>query len=116
MEQPSTSAVKERGAYYTPKLISDFIVNWGLERIHDSIHILEQSCGDGAFLRSLTSSSRLMEGKNVKILAIEMDKKEAKKSRVIGNQLRSNSNITCNTVASEYFSYMMGVKSRANKK
>jgi len=116
MEQPSKSAVKERGAYYTPKLISDFIVNWGLERTHASTQILEQSCGDGAFLRSLRSSSRLMKGKTVKILAIEMDKNEAKKSRVIGNQLRSNSNITCNTVTSEYFSYMMDVKSRANRK
>ena len=116
MEQPSKSAVKERGAYYTPKLISDFIVNWGLERTHTSPHILEQSCGDGSFLRALTSSSSLMEGKNVKILAIEMDKNEAKKSRVIGNQLRSNSNITCNTVTSEYFSYMMDVKSRAKRK
>ena len=116
MEQPDDSAVKERGAYYTPKLISDFIVSWGLKRIHTSAHILEQSCGDGAFLKALNGSSRLMKGKNIKILAIEMDKNEAKKSRVIGNQLRSNPNITCNTVTSEYFSYMMDVRSRAKRK
>ncbi|MDA8690185.1 N-6 DNA methylase [Euryarchaeota archaeon] len=116
MEQPSKSAVKERGAYYTPKVISNFIVKWGLERTHNSAEILEQSCGDGAFLNALTDSSKLMKGKNIKILAIEMDKDEAKKSRIIGNRLRSNSNITCNTVASEYFTYMRAVKSRAKRK
>ena len=116
MEQPSKSAVKERGAYYTPKVISNFIVKWGLERTHNSAEILEQSCGDGAFLNALTDSSKLMKGKNIKILAIEMDKGEAKKSRIIGNKLRSNSNITCNTVASEYFTYMRAFKSRAKRK
>jgi adenine-specific DNA-methyltransferase len=42
---------KLRGGFYTPKIVSDFLVDWA--QIDNNSQILETSCGDGVFLSSI---------------------------------------------------------------
>jgi len=116
MQHNNIDAVKDRGAYYTPKTISDFLVKWGLENQNQSLNILEPSCGDGIFLRSLSESLNLKENRNAKILAVEMDSNEAEKARSEVKVLKNISNVTTEVISSEYFSYMSGNSGRANRK
>lgn len=106
MQQREADAVKERGAYYTPKAISDFLVNWGLKHTINPVNILEPSCGDGVFLRSLCESLSSIEDPNVRILAIEMNRNEAKKASTELKSLKKIPKIISKVVASEYFGYM----------
>lgn len=116
MWQKEIDAVKERGAYYTPKAISDFLVNWGLEKSIPPMNMLEPSCGDGVFLKSLSESLRLRKNSNAKVLAIEMNKNEAKKARKVAKSLKEIPKTTSNVVTSEYFEYMRGSNRRAMRK
>ncbi|WP_097458977.1 N-6 DNA methylase [Mangrovitalea sediminis] len=73
------TAQKLRGGYYTPEKLSDFIVRWISYNNPNSI--LEPSCGDGAFISSLTRVG-------VKVseflgLEIEFDEAEKARSRLI---------------------------------
>jgi len=115
MQQQDIGAVKNRGAYYTPKPISDFLVKWGLENEKQPFDILEPSCGDGIFLRSLTESLTLKMNYNTRILAVEMDRNEAKKARIEVKTLKKIPKITINVATSEYFGYMRGRSKRAKR-
>lgn len=75
MEQNSSQ--KLRGGYYTPKALTDYIINWAFEG-GNKLNILEPSCGDGAFLESLISKINLTD---TKCTAIELEIEEAEKSR-----------------------------------
>ena len=48
------SEQKLQGSYYTPKWLSDYIMQWVLQE--NSKQILEPSCGDGVFFESLDDS------------------------------------------------------------
>lgn len=69
-------AKKLRGGFYTPKSIVDFILKWGF---NESINykILEPSCGDGIFLKRIKENQYQYD----KIKALELNSKEAKKTR-----------------------------------
>jgi adenine-specific DNA-methyltransferase len=116
MQQKETEAVKDRGAYYTPKAISDFLVKWGLEHSINPVNILEPSCGDGIFLRSLSESLISIEDTTARILAIEMNSEEAKKARTELKPLKRMPKITSNVVTSEYFDYMSASSKRSKRK
>ncbi len=72
------SAEKLRGGFYTPTIIADFMLKWGINGSVDS-EILEPSCGDGVFLRQL----RLLQLPYKSITAIEFNEIEARKAESI---------------------------------
>jgi len=72
------SANKLRGGFYTPEIIAEFILRWGINGSTD-FDILEPSCGDGVFLEQL----KHLESNYNSITAIEIDENEAKKAQKI---------------------------------
>jgi adenine-specific DNA-methyltransferase len=73
---------KLRGGYYTPQQISEFIVNWAIQKQNDIV--LEPSCGDGAFIDTiiLRYLSLGVTKKDISSLihAVEYNKVEAEKA------------------------------------
>jgi len=116
MQQKEADAMKDRGAYYTPNAIADFLVKWGFEHSIHPVNILEPSCGDGVFLRSLSESLGSIKDPNARILAIEMNRDEAKKARTKLKPLKMIPKITSNVVTSEYFGYMSASNKRSKRK
>ncbi|MFV0225496.1 class I SAM-dependent methyltransferase [Empedobacter falsenii] len=72
------SKEKLRGGFYTPIPIAEFILKWGTKSINNA-KILEPSCGDGNFLKSLQNLN-LNYGS---ITAIEFDEIEFNKAKKI---------------------------------
>lgn len=70
------TAQKLRGGYYTPKYLADFICSWVLETKPKTL--LEPSCGDGVFFKSLSESDR---SKSLKISGFEILDEEALKAK-----------------------------------
>ena len=70
---------KLRGGYYTPMPIADFIVQWAIRRTDDNI--LETSCGDGSFIRSIVANG----GSPKNTIGVELDPVEAEKTRTHGS-------------------------------
>lgn len=66
---------KLRGGYYTPEILADFINKWVLEIKPKTL--LEPSCGDGIFFKSL---SNLSSKSDYHITAFEIDNKEVEKA------------------------------------
>jgi len=84
------SAQKLRGGYYTPMDLAYYLSEWVSETNPKSI--LEPSCGDGIFLKTLTP----LVPDNAKITAIELDQTEAKKaSERINSRNKSAVDIKC---------------------
>lgn len=71
------SKQKLRGGFYTPKIMSDFIVNWIFNDNNNPTNILEPSCGDGIFLESLAEYA---DKRGFSCKAIELIDEEAKKA------------------------------------
>lgn len=77
------SASKLRGGYYTDPEIASFLLRWVLQ-IHPK-RILEPSCGDGVFMRSLARlESHFVES----LVGFEIEPAEAAKARDAGTQLQ----------------------------
>ncbi|GIK43260.1 MAG: DNA methyltransferase [Chloroflexota bacterium] len=85
------SATKLRGGYYTDPEIASFLLRWVLQIRPQNI--LEPSCGDGIFFRSL---SYLKTDSVKSIVGFEIDPIEAAKSRVEATNLR-NVNVEIHT-------------------
>lgn len=76
------SAQKLRGGYYTPSDLAAFIARWVKEI--EPKHVLEPSCGDGAFFNALSE----VEGfEKTKVTGFELDADEAEKARARGRDL-----------------------------
>lgn len=76
------SKKKTNGVYYTPKYLAKFIVKY-LEnniKLSDTASVLEPSCGDGVFIKSLLESSILDNIKQIKLFIVEKDEEELKKT------------------------------------
>ena len=71
----NATAEKLRGGFYTPELIAEFILLWGINGIKN-LDILEPSCGDGVFLEQL----KILKAQYNSITAIEYDDEEAQKA------------------------------------
>lgn len=69
---------KKTGAYYTPKILSDFLVKHINELIdQNNINILEPSCGDGIFVDSI---SQFLNRENVEIDICDTNQNELNKT------------------------------------
>lgn len=75
----NASKEKLRGGFYTPNSIASFILRWGFNG-NKEMDILEPSCGDGVFLEEIRSGKY----KYNSVTGIELDKKEAEKSKKLG--------------------------------
>lgn len=76
----NTTQKKLRGGYYTPQKLADYITKLTLK---NEMKILEPSCGDGVFLRSI---KKILDNRNYnmeKIEAVEYIEEEANKSKKI---------------------------------
>ncbi len=74
---------KARGAFYTPRELTDFLARWAIRDPGDTV--LEPAAGDGAFLPSLLDRFADLGAAEAggRILAIERDEAEAAKTRLI---------------------------------
>ena len=104
MQHQDLDVVKDRGAFYTPKSIANFLVDWGMDLDLEKIEILEQACGDGIFISSILDLVGAA-GIQVNMTAIEINPQEAESA---GKQLnQSNSDMISGEVyRGEYFSFM----------
>lgn len=74
---------KLRGGYYTPDNIADFIVQWALRDMEDTV--LEPSCGDGSFLNAIRNwHMEKTSATDVKVTGVELDAVEASKAKTHG--------------------------------
>ncbi len=71
---------KLTGSFYTPQVVSDFLVEYLSKKLKDrsNISVLEPSVGDGVFIRSIINNSFLLN-KIEKIIGIEKDELELNK-------------------------------------
>lgn len=69
---------KLRGSFYTPPIISNFILKWAMNG-NTKMDILEPSAGDGAFLKAIESNKHSYNS----VTAIEIEETEAKKAALI---------------------------------
>lgn len=74
----NASKEKLRGGFYTPQPITDFILTWAINGGSDA-DILEPSCGDGNFLKSLKTGNFKFNS----LTAVEYDPIEALKAQSI---------------------------------
>lgn len=92
------SAQKLRGGYYTPLDIASFISRWVLS--NGSSHILEPSCGDGAFL---TAIGRHQQKTIATVTAFELDFFEAAKA----SSAAAAANVAANVVNSDFLEWAL---------
>ncbi|MCB9196785.1 MAG: N-6 DNA methylase [Flavobacteriales bacterium] len=74
---------KSTGSYYTPKILSDFLVRHIFRKYlqrGQELSILESSCGDGQFVSSLLNSVEFSLFPNSKIDVIDINEGELKKA------------------------------------
>ncbi len=72
---------KKTGSYYTPRLISDFMVKYVFSKIKDrNISILEPSVGDGVFMESINKISFTCFNEK-SLTLIEINQKELLKAK-----------------------------------
>ena len=72
------TAEKLRGGFYTPEIIAEFILQWGINGSSSS-DILEPSCGDGVFLKQIKKNNFSYNS----ITAVELNELEAEKAESI---------------------------------
>lgn len=79
----SPTPQKQRGAYYTPRRLADFLVRWAIRTPSD--HVLEPSCGDAIFLQSavehLSSFGQPLEPQQV--IGFELEPETAAAARAL---------------------------------
>lgn len=73
----SATPEKLRGGYYTPPMISSFILEWAYNNRFYPRFVLEPSCGDGAFLKQ----AALLDKQYELFTAIEYNESEAEKAK-----------------------------------
>lgn len=85
------SEQKLNGSYYTPKYIADFISNHLTQNIQlkNEIDILEPSCGDGVFVKSLFECASLSDVATVNLYLVEKDVQELKKAEALVQEYSS---------------------------
>jgi adenine-specific DNA methylase len=71
----SASPEKQRGAYYTPRAVAEFLARWAVREATD--RVLEPSAGDGVFARALAGWAASVD-------AVELCPEEAAKTAALG--------------------------------
>lgn len=90
---------KEKGSYYTPQLLADFIVYHLFDErnftFSDKISVLEPSAGDGVFFKSILDNKNFIDRSEFKlpqkinILAVERETEELEKIKTYAQPLIS---------------------------
>lgn len=76
---------KETGSYYTPQIMSHFIVEYILNHVkQNEIDVLEPSVGDGAFIKPLSNSPH-----TINLTAIDINEVALAQAKVIWKRKRS---------------------------
>lgn len=102
----NTTQKKLRGGYYTPQKLADYITKLTLK---DKMKILEPSCGDGSFLRSIKKILNNKKYNIEKIDAIEYIKEESDKSEKIVEDI-----INANVINDDFYNFYVNCKDRYN--
>jgi len=94
---------KQTGSYYTPKILTDFLVDhiFGKYMVNTNMRILEPSCGDCQFLTSLLNK-RITQQINIDIL--DIDKVELQKAKSI---LANEENINVHSYHQDYLDFYL---------
>ena len=92
---------KERGGYYTPEKLANFITSLLYDK---DLKILEPSCGDGVFLSSILEVSKNKKYK--KVDAVEIVKEEYDKCV----KLHNNSNINLHN--DDFYNFYQSTKEK----
>lgn len=76
---------KERGIFYTPKFLADYLAQKIIDFTHEGhdISILDPASGDGRLLRSLVNKAASKGIKISNIIGIDRDKSAIEKSKII---------------------------------
>lgn len=90
------SEIKLRGGYYTPEPIAKFLSSWVL--VKKPRTILEPSCGDGAFIRSIRGQYR----HKIQFTGVEWLAEEAAKSE---RSAREQSLLDANVLAADFLEW-----------
>lgn len=95
---------KTTGSYYTPKILSDFLVQHIFTKYINSeeVNVLEPSCGDGIFISSL---SKFANKQILNLDILDIDEKELKKAK---KHASGNTQIRCNSFHQDYLSFFLG--------
>jgi adenine-specific DNA-methyltransferase len=97
---------KKAGSYYTPKIVSDFLVDYISTKVNgDNLSVLEPSAGDGIFIKSIYENVAF-SGRLNSVLAIEKNKKELNKIR------RETKTSSLTTVHSDFLDFQMQMKKK----
>jgi adenine-specific DNA methylase len=98
------TAQKLRGGYYTPAILTKFIIKYAITKRNELI--LEPSCGDGIFIEAINS---VYPQNHINFTGIELDANEAEKAR---EQLHS-SNIDGKIITYDFLDWYLN-NSRLN--
>lgn len=71
---------KLRGGYYTPPVLAQFLVNWGMSA--NTKRVLEPSCGDGNFVAAIVSCLAQNPTWSPDVVAVEMQVGEMYKAQL----------------------------------
>ncbi|UKN02236.1 Eco57I restriction-modification methylase domain-containing protein [Paracrocinitomix mangrovi] len=85
---------KSTGSYYTPEILSDFLVSHIFRKYvnKNAISILEPSCGDGQFIASLFAKNAIHLNADIDIELIDINKSELEKAnKLIPSGVKYNS-------------------------
>lgn len=82
---------KKNGSYYTPKYLTDFIIDYIIKKTNckESINILEPSSGDGAFIRAIFENEAIDCFKEIEIVLVEKDSAELLKTLQIPQKTKN---------------------------
>ena len=98
---------KLRGGYYTPEVLSDYMVDWAIRDTSDTI--LEPSCGDGNFIISAINKID-KKNKKVSIIAVELMREEISKAKE--RVLSQKSNVKVQWHNNDFFKVYKKIKNK----
>lgn len=102
---------KVEGAYYTPRYLSDYLVELSFKNIkkneNEIIKILEPSCGDGVFIKSLLNTNNIAK----EIIGVEKNKNELDKvKKVVNSNISKNDNVCLYNI--DFLDYILETKEK----
>lgn len=99
-----TTQKKLRGGYYTPQNLADYITRITLK---DNMRILEPSCGDGTFLKSVKDILNTNKLNVKKLDAVEYIKEESNKSKKIAKDI-----INAKVINDDFYNFYVNCKEK----
>lgn len=102
---------KANGVYYTPQKLADYLVDYIFKKyeFHKEVDILEPSCGDGVFLKSLLNCKKIKTEYIINFNIVEKDNEELLKAiSLIENSEANNKKI--NDYCGDYLDYSKNTK------